>query len=177
MDKTKNCKNCCFYIDDKSGRLGSNGEPFCCKWYSKAYEDETIEPECFEPSHESCMWCKHFVDDDLWCKKLSAKASIDIFKPECFEPVCSKPNEVKKIKFVLNGSDISFLAEAPEDMTLNQLLKQCDRIDTSGWGECGICTCKRAGVSSKPTPAITFDYNDVKKNKEDLPCEIKEQFC
>lgn len=32
------------------------------------------------------------------------------------------------MKFVLNGCDISFVAEAPADITLEQLLKQCDRI-------------------------------------------------
>lgn len=31
-----------------------------------------------------------------------------------------------KIKFWLNGCDIAFLAEAPGDITLKQLLKQCD---------------------------------------------------
>lgn len=32
------------------------------------------------------------------------------------------------MRFVLNGCDISFTAEAPEDITLKQLLKQCDKI-------------------------------------------------
>ena len=32
------------------------------------------------------------------------------------------------MKFILNGCDISFIAEAPEDITLKQLLKQCDKI-------------------------------------------------
>ena len=35
------------------------------------------------------------------------------------------------MKFVLNGCDISFVAEAPADITLEQLLKQCDRIRPS----------------------------------------------
>ena len=34
-----------------------------------------------------------------------------------------------KIKFVLNGCDISFYAIAPKDITLEQLLKQCDKIN------------------------------------------------
>ena len=29
-----------------------------------------------------------------------------------------------KIKFILNGCDISFIAEAPEDMTVKQLVEQ-----------------------------------------------------
>ena len=32
------------------------------------------------------------------------------------------------MKFVLNGCDINFLAEAPEDITLKQLLKQLNQI-------------------------------------------------
>lgn len=32
------------------------------------------------------------------------------------------------MKFILNGCDISFIAEAPEDITLKQLLKQCDQV-------------------------------------------------
>ena len=31
----------------------------------------------------------------------------------------------ENVKFVLNGCDISFVAEAPADITLEQLLKQC----------------------------------------------------
>lgn len=30
--------------------------------------------------------------------------------------------------FLLDGCDISFIAEAPADITLKQLLAQCDRI-------------------------------------------------
>lgn len=32
------------------------------------------------------------------------------------------------MRFVLDGCDISFVAEAPSDITLEQLLKQCDKI-------------------------------------------------
>ena len=32
------------------------------------------------------------------------------------------------MKFILNGCDISFIAEAPEDITLKQLLRQTDKI-------------------------------------------------
>lgn len=44
-----------------------------------------------------------------------------------------------KIKFVLNGCDILFIAEAPKDITLEQLLKQCDKIKPD-WCACGICS-------------------------------------
>ena len=32
------------------------------------------------------------------------------------------------MRFILNGCDISFIAEAPEDMTVKQLVEQADRI-------------------------------------------------
>ena len=41
------------------------------------------------------------------------------------------------MKFRLDGYDIFFIAEAPEDITLKQLLKQCDKIEPD-WGACGI---------------------------------------
>lgn len=41
------------------------------------------------------------------------------------------------VKFLLNGCDISFVAEAPEDITLKQLLALCDRIKPD-WCACGI---------------------------------------
>lgn len=44
------------------------------------------------------------------------------------------------MKFILNGCDISFIAEAPDDITLKQLLKQCDKIKPD-WSACGGCGC------------------------------------
>ena len=46
------------------------------------------------------------------------------------------------MKFILNGCDISFIAEAPEDITLKQLLKQCDKINPD-WCACGICSYEK----------------------------------
>lgn len=43
------------------------------------------------------------------------------------------------IRFVLNGCDISFIAEAPEDITLKELLVQTDKIKPD-WCACGICS-------------------------------------
>ena len=40
-------------------------------------------------------------------------------------------------KFILDGCDISFVAEAPEDITLKELLAQTDRIKPD-WCACGI---------------------------------------
>lgn len=44
------------------------------------------------------------------------------------------------MKFVLNGCDISFYAEAPEDITLKELLRQTDRIEPD-YCACGIRSC------------------------------------
>ena len=72
------------------------------------------------------------------------------------------------MKFVLKGCDISFIAEAPKDITLEQLLKQCDRIKPD-WCACGICSC---GDDEKVE--IRIDYDNVYKVDEDAPCKIKE---
>lgn len=62
-----------------------------------------------------------------------------------------------KIKFILNGCDISFIAEAPEDMTVKQLVEQASRIQPH-WCACGICKAE-----DDDKVEICFDYNDVKK--------------
>lgn len=77
------------------------------------------------------------------------------------------------MKFVLNGCDISFVAEAPEDITLKQLLKQCDRI-VPNWCSCGICTLETAELSINTKTEIVFDYDDVRKTDDEVNCEIKE---
>ena len=78
---------------------------------------------------------------------------------------------MKKIKFMLAGCDISFVAEAPEDITLKQLLKQCDRIKPN-WCACGIRSLNKEEcyISTE----ISIDYNDIKKTSEDVECHIKE---
>ena len=73
------------------------------------------------------------------------------------------------MRFILNGCDISFVAEAPEDMTLKQLITQADRIKPD-WCACGVCS---ASDYYKDVEAeIVFDYNDVKKTNEDVSCRI-----
>lgn len=74
------------------------------------------------------------------------------------------------IKFVLNGCDISFTAEAPKDITLEQLLKQCDRIKPN-WCACGICSYDYVKYSDDIKPELRFEYNDV-KNIDNCSCEI-----
>ena len=72
----------------------------------------------------------------------------------------------KTIQFVLNGCDISLTAEAPADMTLEQLLTQADRI-IPDWCACGICSSEyyRQQLGLKEgtefNSQIKFDYNDV----------------
>lgn len=81
---------------------------------------------------------------------------------------------MRKLKFLLNGCDICFIAEAPEDITLKQLLKQCDKIKPD-WCACGICSLSVAGVSEDSEVEIMIDYDSVKKCSEDVPCKIKEE--
>ena len=77
------------------------------------------------------------------------------------------------MKFVLNGCDISFVAEAPEDITLKQLLKQCDRI-IPDWCACGICTLEADKLAPDTKPEIIIEYNDVYKVSDDVSCRILE---
>ena len=79
--------------------------------------------------------------------------------------------EPANIKFVLNGCDISFTAEAPEDITLKQLLKQCDKIKPD-WCACGICSYERAGFNETCEPEIIISYDDIRKSSDDVSCRI-----
>lgn len=73
------------------------------------------------------------------------------------------------MKFVLNGCDISFIAEAPDDITLKQLLKQCDKIKPD-WCACGICSCNEDEETE-----ILIGYGSIRKASDSVPCEIKER--
>lgn len=75
------------------------------------------------------------------------------------------------IKFVLNGCDISFTAEAPEDITLEQLLKQCDKIKPD-WCACGICSYERAGFEENTPVEIIIGYDSIKKANDEVSCTI-----
>ena len=86
---------------------------------------------------------------------------------------------MNRIKFILDGCDISFVAEAPEDITLKQLLKQCDRIHPS-WCACGIKSIEKDNEDLKeefqnfnPEADIIIDYDDIRKANEDVSCSIK----
>ena len=74
------------------------------------------------------------------------------------------------MRFILNGCDISFYAEAPEDITLKQLLKQCDKIKPD-WCACGIRSTNE--IEDKIwKPEIRITYDSVEKVDEDAPCTI-----
>jgi hypothetical protein len=81
-----------------------------------------------------------------------------------------------KIKFVLDGCDISFVAEAPEDITLKQLLTQTDKIFPD-WCACGICSIDRSGGFSDTDAAeLVIDYESIKKVNDDVCCQIRENW-
>ena len=75
----------------------------------------------------------------------------------------------EKIKFWLDGCDISFVAEAPKDITLEQLLKQCDKIEPY-WCTCGI----RSAENDRLKVEIIIDYNSIRKVDESVNCYIIE---
>ena len=74
-----------------------------------------------------------------------------------------------KIKFILNGCDISFYAIAPKDITLEQLLKQCGKIKLD-YCACGICY----GDVDEEEVGMIIDYESVKKGDDSVSCSIKE---
>ncbi len=75
----------------------------------------------------------------------------------------------ERIKFWLNGCDIAFIAEAPEDITLKQLLKRCDRIHPD-WCACGICSL---GNGDERQAQIAIDYDGIRKTDDTAPCKIE----
>lgn len=78
----------------------------------------------------------------------------------------------KTMKFILNGCDISFIAEAPEDITLKQLLAQCDKI-TPHWCACGICSVEKLNFMTEPKAEISIGYDSVTKLDKDASCWIE----
>ena len=84
----------------------------------------------------------------------------------------------ERIKFMLDGCDICFVAEAPEDITLKQLLKQCDRIEPD-YCACGIRSITDKEIESQKRwggmeTEIMIDYDDIYKTKSGVACTIKE---
>lgn len=77
------------------------------------------------------------------------------------------------MKFVLNGCDISFVAEAPKDITLEQLIKQCDKI-MPDWCACGICSLDYARISENTEAEIIIGYDSIEKANDDVSCTIRD---
>lgn len=76
------------------------------------------------------------------------------------------------MKFILNGCVTSFIAEAPEDITLKQLLKQCDKIKPD-WCTCGICSYKQKfGKDIDCKTDIIIEYDSIRKTNENVCCTI-----
>lgn len=73
-----------------------------------------------------------------------------------------------RVKFVLDGCDISFVAEAPEDITLKQLLTQCSRIKPD-WCACGIRYLKEG---EPETVDISIGFDNIEKADDSVTCQI-----
>lgn len=84
-------------------------------------------------------------------------------------------SNAKTIQFMLDGCDICFVAEAPEDITLKQLLKQCDRIEPH-WCACGIRSAEKVSWIKDADAEIIIDYDSIKKTREDVNCDILGEF-
>lgn len=75
------------------------------------------------------------------------------------------------MRFILDGCDISFVAEAPADITLEQLLAQCDKIKPD-WCTCGIRSLTESEMNIDTE--IVIDYDSIRKTSVDVSCEIIE---
>ena len=76
------------------------------------------------------------------------------------------------MRFMLDGCDISFVAEAPADITLEDLLKQCDKIDPD-WCACGIRSLHPDEAALDTD--IIIGYDSIRKANDDVSCTIKEE--
>ena len=75
------------------------------------------------------------------------------------------------MKFILSGYNISFIAEVPKDITLKQLLKQCDKIKPY-WCTCGIYSYEKE-YENDYEPEIIIGYDNIKKANDDVSYKIK----
>lgn len=67
---------------------------------------------------------------------------------------CETKVKASMLRFILDGCDIAFTAEAPADMTLAQLLKQCDRIHPN------YCACGIRSTDDEPELILGYDRVD-----------------
>ena len=76
------------------------------------------------------------------------------------------------LKFILDGCDINFIAEAPEDITLKELLAQTDKIKPH-WCTCGIRSCDEEETEQLETE-IYITKDSIRLANEDVPADIEE---
>lgn len=146
------CKECWNYMVSE---VGCYGNVKTCEYFT------TDDPDEYLVIGVDDGWIK--VDKETWSKYLEAKRD-QAYKTNFCEVT---------MRFVLNGCDISFLAEAPEDITLKQLLKQCDKIKPD-WCACGICSYEMAGFDETHEPEIIISYDSVRKTDDSVSCRIIE---
>ena len=78
-----------------------------------------------------------------------------------------KDSDSSPVAFILNGCDTRFKAVAPADITLKQLLKQCDRIKLA-WHDC----CIKSDFMPEAPVDIIIMYDSITKVAEHVPCTI-----
>ena len=78
-----------------------------------------------------------------------------------------KDNDTTPTKFIIEGRDTFLKGIAPADITLKQLLKQCDRIKTSRYA----CVLKSDFMPEAPVDIIIM-YDSITKVAEHAPCTI-----
>lgn len=130
-------------------------------WYRCTLNDHWF---CEGVENGECMMCityDKFMFEKI--EKCRNATCINVRKGETMKP--------KMIKFVLDGCDISFVAEAPADITLKQLLKQCDKIKPD-YCACGIRSWVEGDYSKTE---LLIDYDSIKKaDGVFVSCRIKE---
>lgn len=78
-----------------------------------------------------------------------------------------------KIVFLACGCDICYWVMAPKDITLEQLLKQFDRLKPD-WCDCGIRSAEKVGWPGfTPDVDVSIDYDDVKIISEHADVHIE----
>lgn len=119
-----------------------------------------------------CYW--DIFDKSIFLRETCPNCGVKITEEERYQESLVKPikKQAPTVQFVLNGCDISFIAEAPADITLGQLLKQCDKIKPD-FCACGICTLESAGYKNCESEII-IGYDDIKKANKNVACDIEE---
>ena len=77
------------------------------------------------------------------------------------------------IKFVIKGYNARIIAEAPKDITLEQLLSQMDKVQGI-YSAMGIGSYDGCYGGNDYQTEIVFDYDSVIKTVEDVPIKIIE---